>query len=165
MQRSPPEAEHVWVGVLTSCLPEEAARDGLFARRLTRLLESGPEPGPGTKALLVQRWSPQSQYIRGDDLCDAVLKTWGAPAHTPDFLSRGSAWWMFRNPRYDPGAPERVVEHLLLAARGGAAPGEQSWFTGRVAEVDQVVGWVRAGRIGNPRYQNVLNARRDTCAA
>ena len=66
----------------------------------------------------------------------------------PDFLSRGSAWWMFRNPRYDPGAPERVVEHLLLAARGGAGPGERSWFTGRAAEVDQVVGWVRSGRPG-----------------
>jgi tetratricopeptide (TPR) repeat protein len=148
MQRSPPEGEHVWVGVLTSCLPEEVARDGLFARRLARLLERGPEPGPGTRALLVQRWSPQSEYIRGDDLCDAILKTWGTSAHTPDFLSHGSAWSMFRNPRYDPGAPERVVEHLLLAARGGAAPGEHSWFTGRAAEVDQVVGWVRSGRPG-----------------
>ena len=148
MQRSPPEGEHVWVGVLTSCLPEEVARDGLFARRLAGLLESGPEPGPGTTTLLVQRWSEQSEFIRGDDLCDAVLKTWDAPAHTPDFLSRGSAWWMFRNPRYDPGAPERVVEHLLLAARGGAAPGERSWFTGRAAEVGQVVGWVRSGRPG-----------------
>ena len=34
MQLSPPEGQHVWVGVLTSCLPEEMARDGLFARRL-----------------------------------------------------------------------------------------------------------------------------------
>ena len=45
MQRSPPEGEHVWVGVLTSCLPEETARDGLFGRRLAGLLEHGPEPG------------------------------------------------------------------------------------------------------------------------
>ena len=77
MQRSPPEGEHVWVGVLTSCLPAEMARDGLFGRRLARLLAEGPEAGPDTRALLVQRWSPQSAYIRGDDLCDAVLKTWG----------------------------------------------------------------------------------------
>ena len=148
MQRSPPEGEHVWVGVLTSCLPEEMARDGLFGQRLAQLLASGPEPGPGTRALLVQRWSPQSAYIRGDDLCDAVLKTWGSSAHTPVFRSGGSAWWMFPNPRYDPGAPERVVEHLLLAARGGAGLGEHSWFTGRTAEVDQVVGWVRSGQPG-----------------
>jgi tetratricopeptide (TPR) repeat protein len=148
MQRSPPEGEHVWVGVLTSCLPAEMARDGLFGRRLARLLAEGPEAGPDTRALLVQRWSPQSAYIRGDDLCDAALKTWGSAAHTPDFLSHGSAWWMFPNPRYDPGAPERVVEHLLLAARGGALPGEHSWFTGRTAEVDQVVAWVQSGQPG-----------------
>ena len=148
MQRSPPEGEHVWVGVLTSCLPAEMARDGLFGRRLARLLAEGPEAGPDTRALLVQRWSPQSAYIRGDDLCDAALKTWGSAAHSPDFLSHGSAWWMFPNPRYDPGAPEQVVEHLLLAARGGALPGEHSWFTGRAAEVDQVVGWVRSGQPG-----------------
>jgi hypothetical protein len=148
MRQSPPEGEHVWVGVLTSCLPEEAARDGLFARRLTELLERGPEAGAVPPALLVQRWSPQSEYISGYDLCDAVLKTWDAPVHTPDFLSHGSAWWMFPNPRYDRGAPERVVEHLLLAARGGAAAGEHSWFTGRAAEVDRVVAWVRSGQPG-----------------
>ena len=149
MQRSPPEGEHVWVGVLTSCLPEEVARDGLFAQRLAGLLEHGPEPGPDTRALLVQRWSPQSQYIRGDDLCDAVLKTWGTAAHTPDFLqpraarggcsptrgmtrARRSGWWS--TCCWRPGAARR--------------PGEQSWFTGRTAEVDQVVAWVRSGQPG-----------------
>ena len=47
MQRSPPEGEHVWVGVLTSCLPAETARDGLFGQRLAGLLESGPGGGSG----------------------------------------------------------------------------------------------------------------------
>ncbi len=148
MQRSPPEGEHVWVGVLTSCLPAEVARDGVFGRQLAQLLASGPESGPETRHLLVQRWSSQSAFISGYDLCDAVLKTWGTMPHNPDFLSHGSAWWMFPNPRYDPGAPERVVEHLLLAARGGAGPDEHSWFTGRTVEVDQVVGWVRSGQPG-----------------
>ena len=147
MRRSPPEG-HVWVGVLTSSLPEEMARDGMFAQRLAQLLACGPEAGTETRALLVQRWSPQNAYIRGDDLCDALLKTWIATAHTPDFLSHGSPWWMFPNPRYDPGAPEQVVEHLLLAARGGAGPGEHSWFTGRATEVDLVVGWMRSGEPG-----------------
>ena len=148
MQLSPPEGEHVWVGVLASCLPEEKARDGVFGQRLAELLKSGPEAGPDTQAMLVQRWSPQSEYIRGDDLCDAILKTWGTTAHTPVFQSNGSAWWMFPNPRYNPGAPERVVEHLLLAARGGAGPDDHSWFTGRTAEVDQVVAWVRSNQPG-----------------
>jgi hypothetical protein len=39
--------------------------------------------------------SGHSQYVRGDDVCDAVLKEWD-----------------------DPGAPDQVVEHLLQAARG-----------------------------------------------
>ena len=65
MRRSPPEGEHVWVGVLTSCLPAEMARDGVFGQRLARLLACGPEAGPGNRQLLVQRWSPQSAYISG----------------------------------------------------------------------------------------------------
>ena len=94
------------------------------------------------------RWSPHSVFVRGDDLCDAVLKDWDSGVQSPDFLSRGSAWWMFPNPLYDPGAPEQVVEHLLLAARGGASDDEHSWFTGRTVEVDQVVAWVRSGQPG-----------------
>jgi hypothetical protein len=147
-QQSPPEGEHVRVGVLTSCFPEEMARDGLSGQRLAQLLACVPEAGPDTRALLVRCWSSQSAYISGYDLCDAALKIWGTTVHTPDFLSHGSAWWMFPDPRYDPGAPERVVEHLLRAARGGAGPGERSWFTGRAGEVDQVAGWVRSGQPG-----------------
>ena len=143
LQQTPPAGKHVWIGVLTSCLPAETARDGLFGSRLAKLLESGPV----TPELQV-RWSRHTVLIRGDDLCDAVMKEWVSPAQSPDFLSRGSAWWMFPNPLYDPGAPEQVVEHLLLAARGGAAQDERSWFTGRSVEVDQVVAWVRSGLPG-----------------
>jgi hypothetical protein len=124
MQRSPPEAAHVWVGVLTSCLPAEMARDGVFSQRLAELLADGPEAGLGTRALLVQRWSPQSAYIRGDDLCDVVLKTWGSAAHRPDFLSRGSAWWMFPNPRYDRARRSRWWS--TCCGRPAAAPGRMS---------------------------------------
>ena len=96
----------------------------MFGQRLARLLElTGRSRGRTRGRCWCSAGRRRAQYIRGDDLCDAVLKTWGAAAHTPDFLSHGSAWWMFPNPRYDPGAPERVVEHLLLAARGGAAAG------------------------------------------
>jgi hypothetical protein len=55
---------------------------------------------------------------------------------------------MFRNPLYQPGAPEQVVEHLLLAARGGAPAEEKSWFTGRTEEVNRVAAWVRAAAPG-----------------
>jgi tetratricopeptide (TPR) repeat protein len=133
----------VWVGVLASCLPGETARDGVFGHRLVELLKAGPE----TPELRV-RWSSHAMFIRGDDLCDALIKEWDSAAQTPAYLSRGSAVGMFPNPLYDPGAPERVVEHLLLAARGGEPQDDRSWFTGRTVEVDQVVAWVESGEAG-----------------
>ena len=33
---------HVWVGVLTSCLPMETARDGLFSRAAGQVVAVGP---------------------------------------------------------------------------------------------------------------------------
>ena len=140
LQARPPNASYVWVGVLSSCLSVETARDGLFGRRVRELLERGP-----ADPVLQTRWSVHNQFIRGDDLCDAVVKEWGSEVQTPQFQSSGSAWWMFRNPLFLAGAPEEVVEHLLRAARGGAGRDERSWFTGRTEEVNQVVGWVRSG--------------------
>ncbi|WP_328871153.1 tetratricopeptide repeat protein [Streptomyces sp. NBC_00287] len=143
IMRETQAAGQVWVGVVTSCLPVEKARDGLFGQRLRKVLAAGPDLPE-----LRMRWSVHNEYVRGDDVCDAVLKEWGGGAQTPDFRSRGSAWWMFPNPLYEAGAPEQVVEHLLRAARSGARLDEQSWFTGRTAEVNQVVEWVREGRPG-----------------
>ncbi|WP_430500773.1 tetratricopeptide repeat protein [Micromonospora trifolii] len=143
MQQLPVDGEHLWVGVLTSCMAVETAQDGLLGELLRSLLAHGPE-----SAMLRLRWSVHNQSIRGDDLCDAVIKEWPGPRQTPQFQGRGSAWWMFPNPLFDPGAPEQVVEHLLRAARGGAREDERSWFTGRTTEVNQVVTWVRAGKPG-----------------
>jgi hypothetical protein len=143
-QGAPPEGEHVWAGVLASCLDVETARDGLFGRKLRELVEYGPR----TPILRVRGWSAHSQYVRGDDMCDAMLKEWDSDVQRPDFSSRGSAWWMFPNPHWNPGGPGQVVEHLLLAARGGARQDERSWFTGRTFEVNTVVGWIRSGQPG-----------------
>ncbi|MFI6232809.1 tetratricopeptide repeat protein, partial [Micromonospora sp. NPDC050784] len=143
MQQLPVDGEHLWVGVLTSCMAVETAQDGLLGERLRALLAHGPE-----SAMLRLRWSVHNQSIRGDDLCDAVIKEWPGQRQTPQFQGSGSAWWMFPNPLFDPGAPEQVVEHLLRAARGGARDDERSWFTGRTTEVNQVVAWVRAGKPG-----------------
>ncbi|MEU4420160.1 tetratricopeptide repeat protein [Actinoplanes sp. NPDC024001] len=139
----PQENRHMWVGVLASCMGIETAQDGLLGQRLRPLLDKGP-----TDPMLRLRWSVHNSRIRGDDLCDALIKEWASDRQTPQFQSRGSAWWMFRNPRYDPGAPEQVVEHLLRAARGGPLEDERSWFTGRTLEVNQVVSWIRAGQPG-----------------
>ena len=143
MRSRPPQGSHVWVGVLASCLDVETARDGLFGQRLREVLANGPRT-----AELRVRWSSHSQYVRGDDVCDAVLKEWDSDLQSPDFSSRGSAWWVFPNPLYVPGAPEQVVEHLLRAACGGARMDQRSWFTGRTMEVNQVVDWVHRRRTG-----------------
>jgi tetratricopeptide (TPR) repeat protein len=96
-----------------------------------------------------RRWSAHNARLRGDDLCDAVLKEWEGDDYVPRFRSDGSAWWMLPNPLFRAGAPRQVVEHLLLAARGGGSiEDEPSWFSGRVVEVDTVVGWVGDGRPG-----------------
>ncbi|HET9653937.1 MAG TPA: ATP-binding protein, partial [Kineosporiaceae bacterium] len=141
MQDRPPEGQHVWVGVLAACSPLEKARDGLLAKALCDLLDRGPS----SPELRVHRWSAHNRLIRGDDLCDALVKEWGSDAQTPQFLGTGSAWFMIPNPLYRADAPLGVVEHLLRAARGGAAEDELSAFTGRTVEVDQVVEWVASG--------------------
>ncbi|WP_203791206.1 ATP-binding protein, partial [Paractinoplanes rishiriensis] len=143
LQQLPLEANRLWVGVLTSCMAVETAQDGLLGERLRALLASGP-----ADPVLRLRWSVHNRLIRGDDLCDALIKEWRDDRQSPQFLGRGSALWMMPNPLFDAGAPEQVVEHLLRAARGGAREEEQSWFTGRTAQVNQVVGWVRARRPG-----------------
>ena len=140
----PTEGGPTWVGVLASCLSVAEARDGLLGEQLRRVVRYGPE----TPELRV-RWAPQIPSVSGYEVCDAVLKDWERKdVQRPQLRTDGSAWFMFNNPLYDPGAPQRVVEHLLLAARGGARDEGRSLFTGRTAEVNVVVEWVRSGRPG-----------------
>ncbi|WP_328995989.1 tetratricopeptide repeat protein [Kribbella sp. NBC_01245] len=143
MASRPPDSTHVWVGVLASCLPSETAIDGLFGEQLRRLLKDGP-----TSPHQRRRWSVHNEFVQGEDLGAALVAEWDAEVQQPVFRREGSAWWMFPNPLFDPGAPEVVVEHLLLAARGAAIAEDHSWFTGRRAEVDTVVGWVTSGQPG-----------------
>ena len=138
----PPEAERVWFGVVTSAQALEKARDGVFAERLGKLLREGPST-PELKL----RWSAHNACVRGDDLIDALVKEWDAEQQ-PVFVQQGNAWTMLPNPRFDPQAPARVVEHLLLAARG-IGPGEEGFFfTGRAAPLARIVEWLRAGEPG-----------------
>ena len=143
LRERPPEDPRVWVGVLASCQDVERAQDGEFGRRLRRLLTEGP-----TSPALRMRWSVHNERITGADLCDALVKEWDSDAQRPVYHGTGNAWFMLPNPMHRADAPRQVVEHLLLAARGGARRDQPSWFTGRTAEVDTVVGWVRDGRPG-----------------
>jgi len=143
LQELPPAAERVWFGVLASAMDAERARDGLFGEQLRRLLKDGPQDPE-----LRLRWSAHSIGVRGDDVIDALLKEWGSDVQQPKYAATGNAWVMLPNPRHDPGAAARVVEHLLLAARG-IDPGEGGfYFTGRTQQLNHVVGWLQAGQPG-----------------
>ena len=139
----PPNAKRVWIGVLASAMEFERAKDGVFGTRLLKLLREGP-----VNPELRFRWSAHSAGIRGDDLIDALIKEWDISDQKPKPAAVGDPWIMLPNPNYDPDAPERVVEHLLLAARG-VEPGEEGfYFTGRAAQLYRIVSWLQAGRPG-----------------
>lgn len=139
----PPVGRFLWAGVLTSCLRAETARDGLFGRRLHAMIAAGP-----TDPELRRPWSPRNQFLRGDHICDALLREWHTDAQGLVFRSDGVPIGMIPNPLFNAGAPAVVVEHLLLAARGTADEQEGSQFTGRVGELGIVVSWVSGGSAG-----------------
>ena len=143
LRELPSRDKQVWFGVVASAMDLDRAREGVFAGRLLKLLRDGPDD-----PVLQLRWSAYSARVRGDDLIDALLKEWDVPDQIPKVASVGSAWLMFRNPRHNPDAPEGVVEHLLLAARG-VEPGEEGrYFTGRAAQLDKIVAWLSIGKPG-----------------
>lgn len=129
-----------WAGVLVSCSSVETARDGLFGGKLRNLLRTGPVADSD-----VLRWSDRTPLVDGGIIGTALLNAWDSDVQRPRFMQYGSPGPMLPNPLY---APHTVVKHLLLAARGGDSPDNRSWFTGRTAEVDQVVGWIRSATPG-----------------
>ncbi|MFC3896625.1 AAA family ATPase [Lentzea rhizosphaerae] len=129
-----------WAGVLVSCSGVETARDGLFGGKLRNLLRTGPIADAD-----VLRWSDRTPLVDGGIIGTALLNAWDSDVQRPRFMQYGSPGPMLPNPLY---APHTVVKHLLLAARGGDSPDNRSWFTGRTAEVDQVVGWIRSATPG-----------------
>ena len=137
------QATATWFGVLAACQQEERARAGVFVDRLATLLTSGPDD-PGLRL----RWSPYNLGLRGDDLADALVKEWDEPRQVPQQTSTGDARPILRNPLFRPAAPDQVVEHLLLAARGADDTEEGQFFTGREAPLRKLVGWVRRATAG-----------------
>ena len=122
-----------WFGVLAASLADEPALSGALSRELRRLLTEGPK-NPDF------RWDRKRPFIRGDDLAQALLTDWSETRQTPHSISFGRAWDLVRNPLYEPGLPDRVVEHLLQAARGSS--GEENFFTGRESVLTRIVAWM-----------------------
>ncbi|WP_222598299.1 tetratricopeptide repeat protein, partial [Lentzea tibetensis] len=130
----------VWLGILVSCSTADyGARDGAFGNLLRKLLLEGPDSADQKR-----RWSKHNEYIHGEDLGNALLEEWISSDQRPHFRREGNPWYIVPNPLWTPGAPEEVVEHLLLAARGGKSDAHHSWFTGRTDEVNKIASWVTA---------------------
>jgi tetratricopeptide (TPR) repeat protein len=138
-----PDQSDRWVAVVASCQDHERAVDGAFAKKLLELLESGPRD-----PVLRLRWSSYQAGLRGDDLIDALIREWDEGRQLPKQVSSGSPWLIMANPLYRAGAPDRVVEHLLWAARGGARGEKGNWFTGREEHLRTLVGWMAAAEPG-----------------
>ena len=132
-----------WIGILPAALAYETARDGVFSAQLLQLLRQGPSDPE-----LRLRWSAHNAGIRGDDVIDCLVKQWRSLDQTLVPVMRGNAGVMLPNPRYDPLAPDVVVEQLLLAARGVNANEEGDFFTGRVEPLAELVAWIGRGGVG-----------------
>ncbi len=86
-EERPPNAEHVWFGILVSCSATDiGARDGAFGESLLRLFREGPR-SPDMR----RRWSKHDRWIRSDDLGQAVLEDWTGEDQHPDFLRRAGS--------------------------------------------------------------------------
>jgi tetratricopeptide (TPR) repeat protein len=129
-----------WLGVIAASLTDEPALSGALSRELQRLLRNGPKD-PNL------RWDRKREYIRGDDLLQALRDDWSEPRQTPQILATSSrAWDLVRNPLFEPGLPDQVVEHLLQAARGYS--GEENFFTGRDSALRRIVSWMSGRKPG-----------------
>ncbi|MGW4125889.1 hypothetical protein [Nocardia sp. NPDC004711] len=135
-------SESTWVGVLTSCAADEIVREQTLGPALIKLLSNGPDPDGPHADLLRRRWNPHSEFIRGDDLCEAVLKQWDhSYGALPHFAQAGSALPMVRNPLWSPTAAPTLVQEIL-----DGAPARR--FVGRSGEVDIVQSWALANEPG-----------------
>jgi tetratricopeptide (TPR) repeat protein len=125
---------------VAASLSDEPALSGALSRELRRILTNGPR-NPDL------RWDRKREYIRGDDLVQALRDDWSEPRQTPEILTKGSrAWDLVHNPLYEKGLPDQVVEHLLQAARSNS--GTENFFTGREAELSRVVAWLEERQPG-----------------
>jgi hypothetical protein len=132
-----------WVGIVTSCQSYEKAVSGRFMESLLKLLRDGPS----TSAFRTH-WSAHNEGLRGSDLVDAIREEWSHEFQQLGSVTFGWPQPMLPNPRHDRNAPDRLVDHLVLAARG-AAPGEDGWyFTGRRRALRQIVARLGEGRPG-----------------
>ncbi|MFB6818939.1 tetratricopeptide repeat protein [Streptomyces sp. NPDC056347] len=141
---SPPPGHSKWLGIMASCQSNETSDgSGPLLEALTEVLESGPLSHEYRSA-----WSPHNALVRGTDLLDALNSRWRGEGQTPVPATAGTGQSVFPNPLHSPGAPAKLVEHLVLAARGVGHREEGWFFTGRKAVLGRIVDWMGTGGPG-----------------
>jgi hypothetical protein len=125
------------VGILASAQEYELAGDDVFFAQLRRVLADGP-----SNPTLRLRFNCFNEGVRGDDVMDAITQEWTVTTQVPHAQTVGRPGVLLPNPLYDPNTPDRVVEHLLLAAQGRAPDEEGIFFTGRSEQLGSIVEWM-----------------------
>ncbi len=141
---SMPPGRSNWFGVMTSCRRDETSDgDGPLLAALTEVLRSGPATTEYRSA-----WSAHNALVSGADLLAALGERWRGEGQTPVPATLGTGRPVFPNPRHVPGAPARLVEHLVLAARGVGYREEGWFFTGRKEVLGRITAWLEADEAG-----------------
>ena len=131
-----------WFAVLAACLGDEPALSGALARELSRLLTDGPSNERTRKV-----WALYDEHLYGDDLIAALTGEWAEARQQPQAVRIGQSGPLILNPLFQKRARSTVVEHLLLAARGGSGA-VGNFFTGRHGPLARLVVHMRAREPG-----------------
>ncbi|MFE1472780.1 tetratricopeptide repeat protein [Streptomyces cyaneofuscatus] len=141
---STPPDQVKWFGIMASCRRTEPSDgSGPLLAALTEVLRDGPVTTEYRSA-----WSAHNELISGQDLLAALGERWRGEGQTPVPASVGTGRPVFPNPRHVPGAPARLVEHLVLAARGVGYREEGWFFTGRKEVLGRIVAWLESDEPG-----------------
>ncbi|WP_405936417.1 tetratricopeptide repeat protein [Streptomyces sp. NBC_00726] len=137
-EESAPPGHAKWLGFLASCRSHETSDgSGPLLAALTRVLKEGPAGDAYRSA-----WSARNALVGGPDLLDAIATRWEGEGQTPVPATAGEWRPAFPNPLHSPGAPARLVEHLVQAARGVGHLEEGWFFTGRTRVLGRIVEWL-----------------------
>ncbi|MFJ7627289.1 tetratricopeptide repeat protein [Streptomyces sp. NPDC097595] len=141
---SAPPGRVQWFGIMTSCRRGETSDGaGPLLDALAEVLREGPATSEYRSA-----WSAHNAWVSGPDVLAALGERWRGEGQTPVPAALGTGRPVFPNPRHVPGAPARLVEHLVLAARGVGFREEGSFFTGRKRVLGRITDWIEADEAG-----------------
>ncbi|MFE6976556.1 tetratricopeptide repeat protein [Streptomyces sp. NPDC057682] len=141
---SAPPGRVQWFGIMASCRRGETSDGGgPLLEALAEVLREGPVTREYRSA-----WSAHNAWVSGPDVLAALGERWSGEGQTPVPAALGTGRPVFPNPRHVPGAPARLVEHLVLAARGVGFREEGWFFTGRKQVLGRITAWLETDEAG-----------------